>query len=623
MKSIKKVFSLAIATCLLLTSAGCITTNNNTDIKAQATTVSKVSASMLDGKVANFMEAEGFGIMQKKATPASSGANPYSVVTYDGESSDNQQKKTEFVKQTEDGVTDIRFHNVDDSAEKSYKELNKKYQKHHHETVECVEEDCDKISDEITQEEESGAVDTVLSLGARVNKLYTVGDFTFVSISSAVEGKINIIRHYSKRLDELGPESGFPTNVNIVDNLGANGYGFSWINVQTSNGKKGMIPIKVFEDEENYHKINYWSDEFNQSYIIDNATGLTCSLSQFNYIYSVSGGIIKIYDKTAPSGFVYYRPAVTNNQIVFNKIEFPANDSEFISASSSCRVLADIYGNMLFANNELKADGNGERKVASKMILAQKSQAIYDGLNNANDSLGANNYKKSNLYHNGSDGRIYRVNFVGDLNNISVSVLNESCEWQAVEKDISVDFSYAYVVWQVGIRTSQFDCLRLTCIIDGYAYFSTAAQSDGGRVWPQAYFENDYDYYIGVVKMPVDGFADGDTTIQDFIQEFAYMGVPNDRNYGVILVGKTQMLYFVGNTICLRDVSTGEENWFNGRVERVVPYKGGVLYIDGMGYIDTEEQLDLDTFGPDSFSAEPINTRDNFEEYYKLLKGIK
>lgn len=640
MKIVKKFCSLAMATCLMVTSAGCITNNNNNnDITPQSSTVNKISASMLDGKVANFMEAEGFGILEKETTPATASANPmsasagtfsadtssFSAQTYD--SDNTKQKKNEFAKKTEEGVSDIHFHNLGGGVKKSYKHLNKKYQKHHHKSVECAEVDCDKISDEITQEEESGAVGTVLSLGARVNKLYTVGNFTFVSISSAVEGKIKIIQHYSRIPDDCGPERGFPTYVNIIDNNGERGYGFNWITVQSSNGKKGMIPIKVYQDEENYHKINYWSDDFNQSYIIDNSTGLTCSLSQFGYIYSVSGGIIKLYDKTAPGGFIYYRPLATENGITFNKVEFP-NDSEFLLAVGSCRAYTDIYGNMLFANNNLKnsdnLDSNAERKVSQKIILAQKNQAVFDKLNNTNDRFGANNYRKANLYHNGSDGRLYRVNFSGDLNNISMSVLNENCEWQAVEKNISVDFSYAYVVWQVGAVATRFDCLRLTCIIDGNAYFSTAAQSDGGMIWQQAFFNNVTDNYIGVVKMPVDGFSEGDTTIRDFIEEFAYKGLPQDRDYGVILVGKTQMLYFEGSSrIILRDVRTGQETSFNGHTEHVIPHRGGTLYIDGVGYLNVEEQLDLDTFGPESFSTEPIDTRGNFEEYYKLLKNIK
>ena len=626
MKLFKKIVSLAMVTCLFVTGVGCSNPGDSGQIPPATTTVQKINSSILDGKVANLMEAEGFGIVAKADTPAVASANPFSAVAYADEG--DTQKKTELVKKTDDGVTDIRFHNVDGGAKKSYKHLNKKYDKHHHKSVECGITDCDKISDEITQEENSGAVDTVLSLGARVNKLYTVGEFTFVSISSAVEGKIKVMELYTRNVNEsFGPNNGFPTNVNVIDNLNTSkGFGFSWIAIEGEDGKSGMIPIKIYEDEDNYHKINYWSDDYNQSYIIDNNTGLTCSLSQFGYIYSVSGGLIKIYDQSAPSGFNYYKPLATESGITFNKVEFP-DDPEFLLEAGSSNVHTDIYGNMVFSNNKLKSpddvDLYGEKKIADNIILAQKNQMIAVELNNKHDTLGEKNYTKANVYHNGSDGRLYRVNFFGDLNNISLSVLDENCTWQAVEKDITVEFTFAYVAWQVGVITTAWDALRLTCIIDGNAYFSTAAQTDGGMLWPQAFFA-DNDHYVGVVKMPVDGFADGDTTIQDFITEFKNQGYPVDRSYGVILVGNTQMLYFGRNKIFLRDVKTGEEKSFDTPIVNngFGAHKGGNLFVKNLGYLNVEEEIDLATFGASSFSESPVSINDDFEEYYKLIKGL-
>ncbi len=637
MKLFKKIILLTLCLCLLLTGVACSNSNggdnpDNPDNPENPATaqVAKISASLLDGKIANLMEAQGFGILDKtgKEEPSTK-AKSYSLVSYaDGEEKQEKQKKTELVKKTKDGVSDIHFHKVEDSARKSYRKLNKKYDKHHHDTVECQITDCEKISDEILQEENSGEVDTVLSLDARVNKLYTVGDFTFVSISSAIEGNVSVWTRKEMVAQAFYNSPEFPTRINVEDSFNE-GYSFSWISVLGENGEKlGMIPIKALDDEKNYHKINYWSDDYNQSYIIDNKTGLTYSLSQFKYIYSVIGGVIKVF---TDSGFVYYRPVVANGEIQFNKIELPLNDQEFANKVDGCSFYTDIYGNMLFSatwstSTASDMDRFGERKLGDKLIFAQKNLSSMYSVQGSDPSVSQliqRNYLSASRYHNGSDGRLYRVNFFGDFNNVSVNVLDENCTWQSVENDITVEFTDAYICWQISFSVANWDGYQITRIIDGNAYFSTASFTDGGRLFNQPFFHNRFDAFVGVVKIPTDGFTSQDNEVSRFIQDFKMKDLPVRDNYSVFLVGKTQMLYFGhNNEVFLRDIKTGQEVSFTAEFTNYGPEKGGNLYIQGVGYLNLENELDMATFGVSSFSAEPVIIKSEFEEYYKLLMDL-
>lgn len=621
MKNFKKLMALLLSVYLLVTAVACSNSSGNTNGGGDGddtVTVKTISSTILDGKIANFMGADGVGIVDKTVTAKSgSGTNPFAVTVY-ADGNEQTQKKSELVKGTEDGVADVCFHETRDGV-KSYKELNKKFDKHNHKGLECGETSCDEISDEILQEESTGEIDTVLSLDARVNKLYTVGNFTFMSVSSAVEGNIRVLSQESMQKENFTEMSGYPTYVNVEDNFD-NGFTFNWIQINTSD-KSGMIPIKVKETEENYHTINYWSDDFNQSFIIDNNTGITYSLSQFKYIYSVSGGVLKVHDDSNPMAykFDYYKPVVTTNGITFSKINVPD--------SVSGKVYTDIYGNVLVSNNQFSKaqdiDIFGEKKVGD-VIFAQKVQEIFNRLGQQSQGSFKKNdvYRKANVYHNGSDGRLYRINFFGDLTNVSVSVLDENGQWKSVESTTNVDFngSNGYIAYQIGFVPTALDYYKITHIENGMAYFSTAAYSDGRRVWERAYIDDEAGY-VGVVKMPVNGFSEGETnTVKQFAEEFKNKGLPINGHFSVVLVGKTQMLYLTEGKVCLKDIKTGEEKAIDISVayNECLGHNSGNLFIKGLGYLNIDDELNVSTFGRGSFSANPV-VKVSFDEYYKLI----
>ena len=234
---------------LLFVAVACSNGNTEEDGGGDNTvTVKTISSTILDGKIANFMGADGVGIADKteqqtRSTPVS----PFLAVAH-AEESQTVQKKSELVKSTDNGFLDVCFHETD-AQTKSYKDLNKSYETHHHNGQVCSVVDCIDVSDEILAQENSGEVDTVLSLDARVNKLYTIGNFTFMSISSAVEGNVTALTDRSMQKEQFSVMGAYPTYVNTEDNFDK-GYTFSYL--QINNGEKsGMIPVKVKESEEN------------------------------------------------------------------------------------------------------------------------------------------------------------------------------------------------------------------------------------------------------------------------------------------------------------------------------------------------------------------------------------
>ena len=157
--------------------------------------VETISSTLLDGKIANFLGAQGLGVLDKndadtnvgsaQGLSTDFGASAFSAVTFEQtEGEKGFQKKNELMKNTADGHKDVHFYDAGEGRN-SYKDLNKQFEKHHHKSVECQKSDCAEISDEIEQQEQDGESKTIISLDARMNKLYNYGDFTFFSVSSS------------------------------------------------------------------------------------------------------------------------------------------------------------------------------------------------------------------------------------------------------------------------------------------------------------------------------------------------------------------------------------------------------------------------------------------------------
>ena len=628
-KGIKGIIAVLMALCFSLPLFAC-GGGNNPPNKLEVKTI---SASLLSGKVANLMEADGVGMIEKEDSTRS--ATPFN------EDNTLKQKKSEFAKSTARGVSDVFFHDMPGGARKhTYKDFNKKYEKHHHEEVECEVVDCDQISDEIMLEELSGTAKTIISLESRLNKLYSYGGFTFVSVSSAVTGEIDVraitsslLVEESKAVFGYHGDSIFPTYVNVENNFNQNkgGYVFAFINIPESEDTvKGMIPIKSNTNEEDYHSSNYWCDEYNQSYIIDNATGMTYSLEQFKYIYSVKEGIVKIFDKTIPGDFRYYVPEVNDGELSFKELDF-YSDSTFANNINGARIHSDIYGNFVFEKNVVdpsdSVDLNGEKKISDKAIFSMVNKGVFNTVESS--SKPQDRQPKKLLlgynYHKGSDGRLYRIDTRNNVSGFKVSVLDENCAWQKVGSDVNVTFTDAQIAWDLDDLSTDWDCLQLTKIANGYAYYTNVAFSDGRNLFPQATYINDYDKnkFMGMVKIPVDGLNDGELDLS-FITYVREIGCNLKKKYSLSLLGPTQVLYIAENDVGVWDFETDQKVEFSFSAEgHYVPTGADVLYVDGLGYIEIGREIELSSFGKQSFSSENIKTYGEFEEYYKLILGMR
>ena len=611
--------------------------------------VETISSTLLDGKIANFLGAQGLGVLDKndadtnvgsaQGLSTDFGASAFSAVTFEQtEGEKGFQKKNELMKSTEDGHKDVHFYDAGEGRN-SYKDLNKQFNNHHHKGAECKNANCDQISDEIEQHEQEDESKTIISLDARMNKLYNYGDFTFFSVSSAVEGEatIRVIRHAQQ-----------PFMINVGDEMvvvnAGNGEEASSTGVSFIQLEDGIIFVKQIENDMNYHVSNYWSDDYNQSYVTYNKTGKTYSLSAFPRIFSVENGILKIYNETANGRFDYYQPVVGNDgEVTFEQIVLPSGSDFVIPFNSYVNVLkADIHGNKVIesgarVDNDNTYDQNGEKKVGDKIIGAVQLASTISQIQQQGGNYGqifARRFERATRYHMGSDGRIYRLNFKGNLSEISVNVLNENCVWQSVENtaEVTFDIENSIILWSYSLNQTVRDYFRITKISGGYAYYSSAATTDGGRVWEShlTFDVRDIEMgeYSGVVKIPVDGPTPSTNGNVPYLHlesfyEMELNGVDFSERYRTFLIGETQMLTLFGRErgagqIILTDVTTGEtkelgDSAFMGMDEYNIK-------LEGYGWLSLIDEIDFANFDETNiFTAEPIDYDGGLDAYFKFL----
>ena len=630
-KNILSIISALTITCGALSGLiGC--TPQTPPPAPQGVTATAITADLLDGQIANLMGADGLGLVDKESQ---AGPSAFGVSTFAQQTS--SQKKQELAKDTDAGIKDVHFYSQTEDR-KSYKDLNKKYATHHHNQVVCEVVDCDQISDEIEQEELTGETKTVISLDARVNKLYNHGDWTFVCVSSAVSGDVKVLTEsnrtptdFNMPLQTIGNAN---TYVNLEGHISPLGpYTYSYISIPAQNGKpQGFIPVKAFDTETGYHSANYWSDDYNQSYIIDNKTGVTYSLAQFPYVYSVEGGVIKVYNAQANGRFDYYIPKSTNTGVEFVKIQLP-DASAVALPSNGLSVKIDKYGHILFQTTQVVSGNNfnqnGENVFGQNIIVTVNKQDVAMQIRHQNGAFGdlfAQRYQKAKRYHLGSDGRIYRLNFLGDLSKISINVLSESGIWQDVGNDVNVTFDYleSFISYQNSVNHASNDLFMITKIENGYAYYSTAMQFDGIGIFNGLPLGNnndmEYGEYQGVVKISVNG-ADEQNVHLDFLKDLG-----NQLNFSTpnltVRLGSSKMLFFTNfnlgrGTLCLYDATTGITKQIG--TSAILGTKGESIHFENLGYLSIRDDVDFATFGLSNFTAEPISASAHLDAYFKLI----
>lgn len=619
-----KLFKRFGALCLLAAiGAGCIGCGDVPPPDKEPV-VHSISSSLLDGKVANLLAAEGIGIENKTdaqtATVKTQTAKKSFFVKAGADEETTTQAKNELVKQTDEGMRDVRFH---DGEKGSYREWNKRFNKHHHKGVECPHAECEELSDEIEAEEADAP--TIISLEARVNKLYNAGDFTFVCVSSAVEGEVKLIsecRALSPNVQEwiaIAQAMGMPT-LNL-----SNHYDdrmntlINYMRVKDGDKTGNILVKRTKEYEEAYHYSNYWCDDFNQSYIIDNTTGKTYSLSQYPAIWSVENGIVTVYNDGV---FEYYTPAVEEGELKMNEIQLPTGDLYAYTQRPDASMLIDKYGNIVFNTRQTQLPNadvqTGEVKYGEHMIFAGLSQVVLDSIqrNPELPSIRESTYRQANRFHLGDDGLIYRVGYTGDLNNIPVHVLNENGEWETVPDTTEVTFPipYGYITW-MGQKHTTDGYLRITQIKGGYAYFSLGAYGNHRELL----FDLNHRYFIqgewtGVAKMPVDGGRDEALIV--LTNEYNLFG--GEPRWVAVQIGLNAMVYKLGNELILWNRETDEKKTttFDGELS---PYGHNAhCFMAGDKYVSFGEEMLSITWG--EFSNTPIEFEVELEEFYTLVQ---
>ena len=637
MKKTNRVKSIFLALVLGATMAmplfGCDKPNNDSSVEEGAT-ANVISASLLDGKVANLMSANGIAIQDKTENEPTVSAMKTkmsrNMIVAHAEDDMIEQPETEFVKQTEEGVQDVHFH---DGEKGDYTEWNGEYEVHHHGGVVCETENCTEISDEILAEEEE--MPTIISLDARVNKLYNAGKFTFLCVSSAVEGQVQLITQKSRTPN--GVSTQFLVNYGAYLNVDGHyfseedpAYTVSYMEVKAED-KEGLILVKRSESEEAYHYSNYWSDDFNQSYIIDNETGKTYSLSALPYIYSVQNGAILV---KAPD-LKIYQPKIVEDELVLGEVQIPETLSKKYGI---CDPLIDRYGNVVFTGYQSLqgVDQYGELREGG-FIFTSTNPEITQQLQMGDKQFAtvkARSYTQARRYLLGSDGRIYRFDYRGETSSIPVHVLNEQGEWTNVPETAHVVFS-GKSCWftELTVNVARQQYLMLTQIKDGKSYFVNAALGKDLR-WTMntmAKMYNQAGYFVGVSALPTDGSAD--TGMQEFMQ---YIEDTNalDNDSIVYRVGDTAFAYEDKSTNELiiwdratetrQTIAVGEAISGSTKEYRLMFTEnafGSVCFqastANGMLYIEYDEKNPTKAWS--EYSTQPIEKTEKFAAYYQLL----
>lgn len=639
MKKSKGIVHFLLALTFAATMAtplfACNSNANKKDEDAEKQNAHTISASLLDGKVANLLSASGIAIQDKTQNEGTVSAmkgksKPRNIVASAEEIKTITQPETELVKETEEGLKDVHFHEEDDG---DYTQWNNAYEVHHHDGEPCEVENCAKISDEIIAEEE--AKPTIVSLDARVNKLYNAGKYTFLCVSSAVEGQVGLLTEVSTISMNFSQKfyMNYGAWLNVEDHFYSEekpSFTVSYMRVQTED-KKGIILVKRSEAETGYHYSNYWSDDFNQSYLIDNETGITYSLSALPHIYSVQNGTIHV--KGANGASSIYQPKIVEGELVLEKIEIP---EEVAGKYETDRPLIDIYGNVLFKQSAMHdVDEYGEIREAG-FIFAGHNTELAQALERQQPygHVKAMSYSSANRYVLGSDGRIYRFDFRGETNSISVHVLNEQGEWTDVPNTAHVIFS-GDDCWftQITVNAAKQQYMLLTEIRDGKTYFSNAALGQDLR-WTMntlCALYNEIGYFVGVTALPIDGSPD--TAMQEFMSYIKTTGALDDDSI-VYRVGTTAFAYEDKSTNELviwdratetkQRIAVGEVIENNVKGWHLSYMRDDFMHTcfqantaDGTYYLSYEESNSSKAWK--EYSTSPIEKVDTLDAYYRLL----
>lgn len=190
----------------------------------------------------------------------------------------------------------------------------------------------------------------------------------------------------------------------------------------------GYVPCRTYAGDHYYEVFNYWIDDLNRSYVLDNATGAVYDLGEYLpepcYIQSVENGVLQL------NSGEFYDVRVEEGQLVLEKIE--------TGEMKPYTVLKDKFGHFLIDYapfGAVKSETvNGDILAVDRNLADRDDYSLWD------------------RYRMGSDGRIYK--FVISLYPPEYSVseeergifyLDENMQWKSVEKGTDTDIPNLWI----------------------------------------------------------------------------------------------------------------------------------------------------------------------------------
>lgn len=197
--------------------------------------------------------------------------------------------------------------------------------------------------------------------------------------------------------------------------------------VLEDNAYTGCVPCRTYAGDHYYEVFNYWIDDLNRSYVLDNATGAVYDLGEYLpepcYIQSVENGVLQL------NSGEFYDVRIEEGQLVLEKIQ--------TGEMSPYTVLKDKFGHFLI---DYAPFGAVKGETVNGNILAV-------GRNLAD----RNDYSLWDRYRMGSDGRIYK--FAISLyregqrgEDQGIFYLDEQMRWQPVEQDAETDIPNRWIM---------------------------------------------------------------------------------------------------------------------------------------------------------------------------------
>ena len=190
----------------------------------------------------------------------------------------------------------------------------------------------------------------------------------------------------------------------------------------------GYVPCRTYTGDHYYEVFNYWIDDLNRSYVLDNATGAVYDLGEYLpkpcYIQSVENGVLQL------NSGEFYDVRIEKGQLVLEKIE--------TGEMSPYTVLKDKYGHFLI---DYAPFGPVKSETVNGNILAV-DRKLAD----------RNDYSLWDRYRMGGDGRIYK--FVISLyppeysvseEELGIFYLDENMQWKPVEKGTDTDIPNLWI----------------------------------------------------------------------------------------------------------------------------------------------------------------------------------